>query len=372
MKLKKVWRNVLILIVIAAFIPIIIFLLVRLTPQPPIGEVEYAREILSKANENHASTYSGKLFNEAKVLYDSAMVNWQKENKKFLYFRDYDNVARFAELSAKKGEQAMVNSKISYSNLQIKTKHKIDSLNSFVVNMDKRFTAYPLSAEIRNRISKGKMLLKESEIAFKKGQYLHANRKMTDSEYLLTSSFENATTNLSEYFKSFPVWKKWADWTLKESRQTSSYSIIIDKFSRKCFVYLKGVKKYEYNVELGSNWVGDKREKGDKATPEGMYKIIKKFEKSKTKYYKALLLDYPNETDREEFKQKIANGTLPASAKIGELIEIHGTGGRGIDWTEGCVALTDSEMDVIYKIADVGTPVTIVGSLIDLQDVLER
>ena len=54
------------------------------------------------------------------------------------------------------------------------------------------------------------------------------------------------------------------------------------------FIY-NGVKKYEFDAELGKNWVGDKRVKGDKATPEGMYKITKKFGSNKTKYYKALL-----------------------------------------------------------------------------------
>ena len=52
-------------------------------------------------------------------------------------------------------------------------------------------------------------------------------------------------------------------------------------------------EKWEFDAELGTNWVGDKRVKGDKATPEGMYKITKKFDGRKTKYYKALLLDYP-------------------------------------------------------------------------------
>jgi len=54
------------------------------------------------------------------------------------------------------------------------------------------------------------------------------------------------------------------------------------------------------------------------------------------------------------------------------LIEIHGNGGKGIDWTEGCVALTDKEMDVVFKIAKVGTPVTIIGSMVDLQNVMNR
>ena len=54
------------------------------------------------------------------------------------------------------------------------------------------------------------------------------------------------------------------------------------------------------------------------------------------------------------------------------MIEIHGNGGKGIDWTEGCVALTDKEMDVVFKIAKVGTPVTIVGSMVELENIVNR
>jgi len=370
MRLKKVWRNTIIFIVILALIPVIILLLVRFTPQPPEGEVEYARLILSQAASNNAATYSKKLYGEAKALYDSAMLNWESENKRFIYFRNYDMVARFAELSARKAEQATKVSRNNATDLNIKLKQKLDTLNNLANQLNKHFTSYPLSSEVWNRISKGKMLLKESEVAYKKGQLVQANKKITDSEILLTDSYEKATTHLKGYFKSYLVWKKWADKTIRESRQNQSYSIIIDKYSRKCLVYFGGVKKYEYNVELGKNWVGDKRVRGDKATPEGMYKIVKKFGSNKTKYHKALLIDYPNETDREEFKKEIANGTLPKTAKIGSLIEIHGDGGRGIDWTEGCVALTDSEIDVIFKIAREGTPVTIIGSMVSLDQLL--
>jgi len=370
-KLKKVWKNLIIFIILLALIPVSIVLLVRFTPQPPEGEVEYARLILSQAASNDAAFYSKKLYGEARALYDSAMTNWEKENKRFIYFRDFEKVASFAELSAKKAEQATKVSRVNATDLNIRLKQKIDTLNNLTNQINKLFTSYPLSPEIWNRISKGKMLLKESEVAYKKGQLEQANKKITDSEMLLTDSYEKATANLKDYFNSFPVWKKWADKTIRESKQNRNYSIIIDKYSRKCMVYFGGVKKYEYKVELGKNWVGDKRAKGDKATPEGMYKIIKKFGSNKTKYHKALLIDYPNETDKKEFKEEIANGTLPRSAKIGSLIEIHGDGGRGVDWTEGCVSLTNSEIDLVYKIAVEGTPVTIVGSMVNIDQILD-
>jgi hypothetical protein len=53
---------------------------------------------------------------------------------------------------------------------------------------------------------------------------------------------------------------------------------------------------------------------------------------------------------------------LPAGARIGGLIEIHGEGGRNRDWTSGCVALANGDMDRVFDRAGIGTPVTIVGS----------
>jgi hypothetical protein len=370
--MRKVLNFLLTTVIPIGSIPLIVWLLVDLSPQPPVEEMEYARELLSNANRNKAETYSKKYYNEAKTYYDSAMANWRRENTKFLYFRNYERVSMFAELASKKADMAAENSRSSSSDIRIRVKQKIESLNNLVTDINNLFTSYPLSSEIRNRISKGKFLLKEAEILYKKGQYLKANRKITDSEYLLTGSYENAITNLKTYFQSYSLWEIWVNNTIKESKINRDYSIIIDKFSRKCYVYLNGVKKHEFDAELGQNWVGDKRVRGDKATPEGMYRITKKFGPSKTKYHKALLIDYPNDEDIEKFRKEIARGTLPASAKIGGLIEIHGNGGKGIDWTEGCIALTDREMDMIFKIAKVGTPVTIVGSTVDLQQALNR
>jgi len=370
--MRKNWRDLLIFAAVAVSVPLTIIILVSLTPDPPAGQVDYAREILSKAGTSGANMYSKKLYNQAKNYYDSAMVNWKSENKRFIYFRDYEKVAFFADLSAKKSNEATNNSVSSSSNLIIKLKQKITTLNDLITEINTLFTTYPLSSEVRNRISNGKMLLEEGEIAYKKGQYMQANKKITDSEYLLTASYDNATSNLKNYFKSYSTWKNWVYKTLNESKINHDYSIIIDKFSRKCIVYHNGAKKYEFETELGKNWVGVKRVKGDNATPEGMYKITKKMDGGKTKYYKALLIDYPNDEDKARFRAEVERGTLPSSAKIGGLIEIHGNGGKGIDWTEGCIALSDRDMDVVFKIAQGGTPVTIVGSMLELHDVLER
>jgi lipoprotein-anchoring transpeptidase ErfK/SrfK len=370
--MKKVWKIALISAAGAGLLVLAIVLMVHFVPSPPVRAMEKARHALSVARKNNADSYSKKLYKEARMYYGSALLTWRKENGKFIYSRDYSGVIKYAELSVKKSKQATDNSKTSLANLKRKTGEKIKILNTLVSDLTLRFNDYPLTPEVRNRISKGKFLLKESEIACQKDQYLQADKKLTESEYLLTTSYENANENLKRYFRSYPEWKRWVDSTIAESRAIRDYSIIVDKYSRKVYIYLNGTKQYEYSAELGHNWVGDKKVKGDKATPEGIYKITRKFRSDSTKYYKALLINYPNDEDTAIFETAKAKGILPQSAMIGGMIEIHGNGGKGIDWTEGCIALTDREMDSLFKIAKVGTTVTIVGSMNDLKHVLKR
>jgi hypothetical protein len=366
---KRVIKG-LIIFTIIGIVSLIGFLLYYSIPEPPISDIKKARLALSKAFANKADAYSKELYVEAKANYDSAFVNWRKQNKKFIYFRKYDKVSKFAKLTYKKAMQAVETSKLNSSSYKVKLGNKIFTLNKLVDDITAYFNRYPLPSEIRNSISKGKFFLKEGEMDFNKGQYISANRKLISAEDLLSLAYDKAYNDLKHYFRFYPVWKKWAESAVKESKNNQCYSILVDKLSRKCYVYLNGVKKYEFDVELGRNWVGDKKKMGDKATPEGIYRIVNKY--SGTKYNNALLIDYPNDEDKTRFNLEKAKGLIPRTAKIGGGIEIHGSGGRGVDWTEGCIALEDSEMEVIYRIATIGTPVTIVGSTKNLQQILTR
>ena len=370
--MRKVFRSAIFILVSASIIPLVILLMVRFTPKPPVSDMDYAREFLSRANRDKADTYSKKIYSEAIAAYDSAMANWQRENERFIFIRNYEKVEIYAKLSAKKAKQATESSQTNSNTLKIKLKDKIESLNKTASTIDKLFGRYPLPSEIRSRISNGNILLKEGQVAYSKGQYLAANRKITEAEYLLTEVYDNAKAELKEYFKSFPTWNSWAQDAINESKRSRNYSIIVDKYSRKCYVYLSGEKEYEFDTELGRNWVGSKRKMGDKATPEGIYKVVHKYQGGQTLYHKALSIDYPNAEDRDRFKSEISKGTLPASAKIGNGIEIHGGGGKGVDWTEGCIALTNSEIDIVFNIIKIGTPVTIVGSMKDISQILDN
>jgi murein L,D-transpeptidase YafK len=113
-----------------------------------------------------------------------------------------------------------------------------------------------------------------------------------------------------------------------------------------------------YKVALGRGGLAPKEGEGDGRTPEGHYVIDAKYEHST--YHKALHVSYPNTEDRVRAARL---GVPPGGA-----IMIHGlpngkgwvgVGHRLYDWTLGCVAVTDDEIDEVWKLVPVGTPVEI-------------
>jgi L,D-peptidoglycan transpeptidase YkuD (ErfK/YbiS/YcfS/YnhG family) len=369
---KKLFNLPVIVPVAAGIIVLLIVWMVLQTPKPPVRDMDYARSLLTKAGTTRAGTYSVILYSEARAAYDSAMICWHLENKKLILLRDYDKVRSYALLSAKKAEQAAETSITNSNMLILRVKEMIDTLKKVEIKIDSLFGRYPFSNEVRLRISNGKMLLREGEIAYEKGQYPDANMKIIEAGELIFNVYENTTNDLKSYFSSFTIWEGWVKSALRESKQKNSYSIIIDKFAKKCYLYYKGKKRYEFDAELGRNWIGYKKRMGDKTTPEGMYRIERKLQDRATPYHKSLAIDYPNKEDRERFRKEVDLGVIPASSKIGGGIELHGEGGKGVDWTDGCIALNNNDIDMLFRLVKVGTPVTIVGSMRDFDAIFSE
>ena len=106
----------------------------------------------------------------------------------------------------------------------------------------------------------------------------------------------------------------------------------------------------QYTFDLGFNPIGHKTQEGDGRTPEGAYRINRKNPNSQ--FHLSLGLSYPNASD---VAQARARGVSP-----GGDIFIHGTPTRWIgqrDWTWGCIAVTNEEMDEIYPMIDTGTKI---------------
>lgn len=367
---RSVVKIIVRLVIIFSVTALLGFTAVALIPDPPEEEIKEALAAISEAASSNATIYSRRLYREAETAYDSAMTVWKRENRRFIFFRDYSRVISLANTAAEKGRLAAASSVAGSRNLSERLKVQIKEAEKVDSRIEKLFGRYPLKDEMRKRLAKGRLLLREAEVAYKKNQLLAANRMITDAEYLLTDVFKNGMEELKSYFGAFPTWKKWAETSVAESARNNSTLILVDKFARKCYFYNDGKIKYEFEAELGKNWVGDKKRMGDKATPEGKYIVTRKFQGKETQYHKSLAINYPNNEDIERFKSDIARGVIPRGTKIGSGIEIHGGGGKGANWTDGCVALSDKDMDILFPLVRTGTPVTIVGSLKKIDDLI--
>jgi murein L,D-transpeptidase YafK len=135
-------------------------------------------------------------------------------------------------------------------------------------------------------------------------------------------------------------------------------SVLVIKSKSKMFLISKGVRVKEYSIALGGNPKGSKQQEGDEKTPEGKYFLD--YKKSDSAFYKAIHISYPNEKDKARAKAKQINP--------GGLIMIHGQkNGLGwlswlsqkFNWTNGCIAVSNAEMDEIWRLVKVGTPIEI-------------
>jgi len=134
--------------------------------------------------------------------------------------------------------------------------------------------------------------------------------------------------------------------------------ILVQKSARKLSIFRNGKQIKAYRVALGRNPMGAKQEEGDMKTPEGMYKIDGRNPQSS--FHLALHVSYPSD---EDGKRAGAQGV-----SAGSDIMIHGIrNGRGWvgafhrwnDWTAGCIALTDEEIEELSRVTPDRTTIEI-------------
>lgn len=134
--------------------------------------------------------------------------------------------------------------------------------------------------------------------------------------------------------------------------------IIVYKSDNRMYVYSKGKLQKVYKISIGRNSIGKKEVEGDKKTPEGKYIINDKNPNSS--YYKNLGISYPNQDNLSHAKRlgKSAGGEI----KIHGLRNYFGCIGkfhRLFNWTLGCIALTNWEMEELYQAVEIGTEIEI-------------
>ena len=135
-------------------------------------------------------------------------------------------------------------------------------------------------------------------------------------------------------------------------------AVLVIKSEKRLYLMREGEPFASFRVSFGSNPRGHKQEQGDGRTPEGRY--ILDYKNPGSAYYKSIHISYPNAKDRKE--------ALKRGVEPGGDIMIHGQkNGYGrlsflvqrFNWTNGCIALSDRDMDTVWNAVKPGTPIEI-------------
>lgn len=130
------------------------------------------------------------------------------------------------------------------------------------------------------------------------------------------------------------------------------------KSERKLQLLSAGVVVHEFHIALGGNPAGRKQQEGDGKTPEGSY--ILDFKKSDSAFYKGFHVSYPNASDILSAKERKVNpgGQIMVHGQKNKLGWLSFVSQR-FDWTNGCMALSNSDMDVMWDLVRAGTKIEI-------------
>ena len=132
--------------------------------------------------------------------------------------------------------------------------------------------------------------------------------------------------------------------------------ILIEKGARRLTAYQNGKPVREYRIALGFTPEGDKIRQGDGKTPEGLYKIDRRNDRSK--FHLSLGIDYPQPEDRARAKKGgySPGGDIFIHGQPNQIAEGYRVKG---DWTEGCVAIDNHQIEELFAATPMGTAVEI-------------
>lgn len=143
---------------------------------------------------------------------------------------------------------------------------------------------------------------------------------------------------------------------LVETTLDKADKVIVVKTERRLYLLREGHVLRSFRIALGPNPVGHKVFRGDGRTPEGFYTLD--WRNDASRFHRAIHISYPNADDILRAAQ--------FGAQAGDLVMIYGQPSDGFggsnpyfDWTEGCIALSNIEMDDVWAAVDDGTPIEI-------------
>ncbi len=325
---------------------------------PPSTSLQIAKLALASASSAGATRYAEPDYRAAEMLVQSGWLEIGRQNGKLAPFRNYAVAETVLSQAAQMANRAAHVSEERSRSVESQARREYAALEAALTNY-RQSLDHSLAAYSEQRFwSQASLALQTSMRLMGRGEFGEARAELDRGQFALKQLGGVMTRRANEEAAYVNVWRHWVSDTVAESRAGGSIAVIVDKSDHATYVVRGGRLVESYPCDLSYNSAQQKLVAGDAATPEGRYHVTAV--KQRSRYYKALEINYPNQDDRARFQAMKRGGQIRSGARPGGLIEIHGEGGNGRDWTMGCVALSNRDMDRILRYVSVGTPVTIV------------
>lgn len=293
----------------------------------------------------------------------AALVEWHAQQSRLPLLRDFERASTALWRAETRARETARLGEARRDEARAVAVDALDRARALQCHADALAAATSLSPEGRFHLQRGRLLLGEADFLLREDEPVVARESGERSVGELHQALGPALAAAGRYASPAQLadWRRWIDEARSWSRSSGRPAIVVLKEKNLLTLLRRGEAVRSYRAEVGANALGAKTRLGDRATPEGRYRVVGKKDRGFSRYYRALVLDYPNDVDRRRFAAERRSGHIPPGAGIGGLIEIHGEGGRGRNWTDGCVALANADMDDLYDRVGIGTLVTIVG-----------
>ena len=324
---------------------------------------QIATRAIDDARQEDSERWSPDRFRSAVTAYEAGVAEGLRQRRRLIPFQNYALAEDQFYCAAQNANRALREGKANRLGMASRTSEAMGFARTLIAEAQNSIRLVPVGLLPRQRLQKAKAALHEAAQHTRSGRfdlaYERAIDAQGDAEWALTATGAAASRFVDSNVVS--EWRHLVAQTVTESKARQSTAIVVIKEKNRLDLYHAGRLKKSYSADMGKNRLTKKLHQGDNATPEGRYRITEKKGRGDSKYYKALVLNYPNEADRKRLAAAKNAGIASKRVGPGSLIEIHGEGGRGQDWTYGCVALSNRDIDDLFPRVSVGTPVTIVG-----------
>jgi hypothetical protein len=314
---------------------------------------------LKSASAARAFQYAEEPYREAEVLLQSGWHEMTRQQSRLWFLRDYSLADSLLQRSSYLARQAAQKAAERLRELEMTANQSCSELRDELAQWREALDGTLVLYKAEKYWSLSELGLQSGQRLITTGEFEAAIQEIDSSRQALTHLSRLLDDYQNDEADRLPDWRRWVQETLAETEKRKIYGVVVDKTAHKVYLYKDKQLVQTYGCDLGYNSAYQKQFAGDGATPEGMYRVVSVNTKN-SKYYRALLLDYPNAADVQRFNDKKRKELISPRARMGKWIEIHGEGGHNKDWTDGCVALSNGDMDHLMQFAGVGTPVTIV------------